>query len=167
MPAAIVLRDDYDAGKLRALARRCRDAKQSRRLLSIAAVYDGMSRSEAAKVGGMDRQVLRDWVLRFNTEGPEGLVDRKPPGARRRLSDEQLTDLSSIIEAGPQDGLVRWRCCDLQALIEERYGVCYKQRAVGYLLKQLGFSRISGRPQHPKQDARVIEAFKKTSPLSC
>lgn len=167
MPAAVPLRDDYDAGKLRALARRCRDAKQSRRLLSIAAAYGGMSRIEAAKVGGMDRQVLRDWVLRFNTEGPEGLVDRKPPGAQRRLSDEQLTDLSSIIEAGPQDGLVRWRCCDLQALIEERYGVCYKQRAVGYLLKRLGFSRISGRPQHPKQDARVIEAFKKTSPLSC
>lgn len=166
MSGAIELRSDYDAYCLRALAGRCRDARQSRRLLSIAAIYDGMSRGDAARVGGMDRQILRDWVVRFNEEGPDGLVDRKAPGARRRLSDDQLKQLSVIVETGPDgaaDGLVRWRCCDLQKLIEERFGVTYKERAVAYLLKELGFSHISGRPQHPKQDGRVIEAFKKTS----
>ena len=167
MPAAVELRCDFDAAALRAFAKRSLDAKQSRRLLSIAGIYDGMSRYEAAKIGGMDRQILRDWVLRFNDEGPVGLSDRKAPGAKRRLSDEQMKELDIIVKTGPDlavDGMVRWRCCDLAKLIEERFGVSYKERAISNLLKDLGFSRISGRPWHPKQDARVIDAFKKTSP---
>jgi len=167
MPAAIELRADFDASTLRALAKRCMDAKQSRRLLSIAAIYDGMNRGAAAKIGGMDRQILRDWVLRFNNEGPDGLSDRKAPGAKRRLNDVQMKELGIIVETGPDpqvDGVVRWRCCDLADLIEARFGVSYKKRAISYLLKELGFSHISGRPQHPKQDERVIDAFKKTSP---
>lgn len=167
MPAAVELRVDFDARYLRLLAKRCRDAKQSRRLLSIAAVYDGMNRSKAARIGGMDRQVLCDWVHRFNAAGPDGLLDRKAPGARRRLNEEQMNELEAIVAAGPDTaatGLVRWRCRDLQELIEERFGVVYKERAVAYLLRKLGFSRISGRPQHPKQDERVIKAFKKTLP---
>ena len=166
MPAAVSLRADFDALELRALARRCRDARQSRRLLSIAAVYDGMSRGAAARVGGMDRQILRDWVLRFNAEGPEGLVDRKAPGAKRRLNEAQMKELSVIVETGPDPavhGVVRWRRRDLQKLIEERFGVAYKERAISNLLADLGYSRVSGRPQHPAQDRRVIDAFKKTS----
>jgi len=166
MPAAITLRPDFDAVALRALAKRCRDARQSRRLLSIAAIYDGMNRGDAASVGGMDRQILRDWVLRFNAEGPEGLIDRKAPGPRRRLSEDQMKELGAIVETGPDPavhGVVRWRRCDLQKLIEERFGVIYKERAISNLLADLGFSRISGRPQHPAQNRRVIDAFKKTS----
>ncbi len=167
MPAAVELRCDFDALSLRALAKRCRDAKQTRRLLSIAGIYAGMSRYEAAKIGGMDRQILRDWVLRFNAEGPEGLSDRKAPGAKRRLNDAQMRQLDIIVKTGPDpavDGVVRWRCCDLAKLIKERFGVSYKERAISNLLKDLDFSRISGRPQHPKQDVRIIDAFKKTSP---
>src|SRR6202051_50110 len=86
MPAAVKLREDYSAEELRALARRSKDVNQSRRLLSLAAVRDGMDRGEAAKIGGMDRQTLRDWVHRFNAAGPDGLFDNWSRALRRRLS---------------------------------------------------------------------------------
>jgi len=167
MPAALPLRSDFESQTLRRLARRCEDSNQSRRLLSLGAVYDGMSRTEAARIGGMDRQTLRHWVLRFNADGPDGLLDRWSPGPARRLSDEQLRELATIVETGPDvhtDGVVRWRRVDLQAVIKERFGVDYGERWVSQILHNLGFSHMSARPQHPKQDARVIEAFKKTSP---
>ena len=166
MPAALALRSDFDSQSLRGLARRCEDSNQSRRLLSLAAVYDGMSRTQAAKIGGMDRQTLRRWVLRFNSDGPEGLVDRWSSGPARRLSEEQLRELATIVETGPDmetDGVVRWRRVDLQAVIKDRFGVNYCERWVSQILHDLDFSHMSARPQHPRQDARVIEAFKKTS----
>ncbi len=167
MSVCIALRDDYDSTQLRSLAKASRDPRQVRRLLALAAVYDGMSRAEAAKVGGMDRQTLRDWAHRFNDEGPEGLKNRSGAGRRRLLTDEQMQELSVIVETGPdpeRDGVVRWRRVDLKRVIEERFGVSYSERTISDLLAALSFSHISGRPQHPKQDPRVIEAFKKTSP---
>lgn len=166
MPKPTPLREDYCADDLRRIAKRCRDAKQSRRLLSIAGVYDGMDRGSAARIGGMDRQILRDWVERFNKLGPEGLVDGYGGGQVRRLNDAQMQELAAIVEAGPDpdiDGLVRWRCCDLADWIEKQFDVRYHDRTISKLLKGLGFSRISGRPKHPAQDGQVIEAFKKTS----
>ena len=139
---------------------------RSDRLLALAAGYDGMSREAAAQVGGMDRQTLRDWVHRFNAEGPEGLLDRPRAGRRRRLTDVQMADLAEIVEAGPDpatDGVVRWRRIDLKRVIEQRFGVVYSERAVSDLLARLSFSSISGRPQHPRQDPRVLDGFKKTS----
>ena len=100
MPAAVKLRDDYSAEELRALARRSKDVNQSRRLLSLAAVRDGMDRGEAAKIGGMDRQTLRDWVHRFNATGPDGLFDNWTDGPTPRLSPEQLDELAKIVERG-------------------------------------------------------------------
>ena len=167
MSACIALRDDYDSIRLRGLAKRSRDPRQVRRLLALAAVYDGMSRTEAAKVGGMDCQTLRDWAHRFNEEGPAGLKNRSGAGRPRLLTDEQMGELSVIVETGPDpeiDGVVRWRRVDLKRVIEERFGVTYSERAISDLLAALSFSHISARPQHPKQDERVIEAFKKTSP---
>ncbi len=167
MTVCIVLRNDYDGGELRRLAKRCRDPRQVRRLLALAAAYDGMSRTEAAKVGGMDRQTLRDWAHRFNEGGPEGLANRAGAGRRRLLSDEQMSELSEIVETGPDpevDGVVRWRRIDLKRVIEERFGVIYSERAISDLLAALSFSHISARPRHPKQDEGVIEAFKKTFP---
>ena len=126
MSVCIALRDDYDSIQLQCLAKRSRDPRQVRRLLSLAAVYDGMSRTEAAKVGGMDRQTLRDWAHRFNEEGPEGLKHRSGAGRPRRLTDEQMDELSAIVEVGPDpeiDGVVRWRRIDLKRVIEERFGV--------------------------------------------
>ena len=169
MGAAVELRGDYSAADLRRLAKRSKDASQSRRLLSLAAVREGKDRGEAARIGGMDRQTLRDWVHRFNAHGPDGLLDRHYEGPKPRLTGEQLAELSGIVETGPDpkvDGVVRWRRIDLQALIAARFGVAYHERSVGKLLKALGFSHMSARPRHPGQDARVIEAFKKTSHAS-
>lgn len=166
MPFTVQLRDDYDAAQLRALARRSRDPRQTRRLLALAGVYDGMSRAEAAKVGGMDRQTLRDWAHRFNEEGAEGLTNRKGAGRKQLLSDDQMLELAEIVETGPDpavDGVVRWRRIDLCQVIEDRFGVIYSERAISAVLKRLGFSHMSARPQHPRQDASVLEAFKKTS----
>jgi len=167
MGSAVRLRTDYSSGELRQLARCCKNSNQSRRLLSLAAVLDGMSRGEAARIGGMDRQTLRDWVHRFNAQGPDGLKDIHGGGPRCRLTPDEKAELAQIVETGPDpavDGVVRWRRIDLQRVIAERFGVEYHERHVGTLLKELGFSRISGRPKHPGQDERVIDIFKKTSP---
>lgn len=163
---SVPLREDFDADTVRAVAARSQDGRQVRRLLSIAAVYEGKSRSEAARLGGMDRQTLRDWVHRFNEEGPEGVVDRPLPGAQVKLTAAQLKELAAVVEAGPDpevDGVVRWRRVDLRAWIEERFDVIYHERSVSRLLKGLGFSHMSARPRHPAQDTEVLEDFKKTS----
>jgi transposase len=169
MPVAVKLREEYSAEGLRSLAKRSKDANQSRRLLSLAAIRDRMDRGEEAKIGGMDRQTLRDWVHRFNAQGPEGLFDKWTEGPTPRLSTAQLAELATIVETGPDlktDGVVRWRRVDLQVVISARFGVDYHQRYVGKLLKKLGFSHMSARPRHPAQDERIVEAFKKTSPTS-
>ena len=166
MPSAISVRTDVSASELRRLAAATKNANQSRRLLSIAAVLDGMNRTEAARIGGMDRQTLRDWVHRFNEHGPDGLKDTWSKGNPPRLSPDQQAELAQIVETGPDravHGVVRWRRVDLQRLIAERFGITYHERTVGKVLHQLGFSHISARPRHPAQDRQTIEAFKKTS----
>jgi transposase len=167
MSAAIGLRDDFEADDLRALAAKAKDANQARRLLALAAVYDGMDREAAARIGGMDRQTLRDWVHRFNEQGPAGLVNVKPCGRPPKLSAEQKEELQQLVEAGPdadKDGVARWRCVDLKRVLAERFAVDLSEVSLGRVLKQLGYSHISARPQHPAQDAQAIAAFKKTFP---
>src|ERR1700679_2943607 len=167
MPSAVRLREDYSAEALRAFARRSKDVNQSRRLLSLAAVRDGMDRGSAAKIGGMDRETLRDWVHRFNGAGLEGLVDNWAEGPKARRSADQLAELAQMIEAGPdreKDGSSCWRRLDLKRVIAERFGVDFHPRYVGKLLKKLGFSHISARPRHPAQDERIVEAFKNVWP---
>jgi transposase len=168
MASALKLRTDLSAQELRRLAAITKDVNQSRRLLSLAAVLDGMNRTEAARIGGMDRQTLRDWVHRFNEHGPNGLKDNWSKGKPSRLSAAQQAEVAELVETGPDralHGVVRWRRVDLQRVIAERFGVVYHERTVGKLLKALGFSHISARPRHPGQDVRTIEAFKKTSRL--
>ena len=160
------MRSDVSAEELRRLAATTKNANQSRRLLSLAAVLDGMSRSEAARIGGMDRQTLRDWVHRFNERGPDGLTDSWSKGHPSRLSAAQQAELAQLVETGPDravHGVVRWRRVDLQRLIAERFGVAYHERTVGKILHQLGFRHISARPRHPAQDERIVAEFKKTS----
>lgn len=166
MPAAVVLRSDWNAARVDAAANACRDAKQYRRLKAIAGVYDGMSRAAAAKIGEMDRQTLRDWVHRFNSDGPAGLIDRKAPGKPPKLDEAKKAELADIVGRGPDqatDGIVRWRCADLADVIEQRFEVVVSEVTVGRMLKELGFTHVSARPQHPGQDAEAIETFKKTS----
>src|SRR5215208_2691756 len=146
MATAVTVRADFSTDELRRLAAASKHANQSRRLLSLAAELDGMSRADAARIGGMDRQTLRDWVHRFNERGPEGLKDRWSKGHPPRLSAEQLAQLAEVVETGPEravHGVVRWRRVDLQQIVAERFGVAYHERTIGKILKQLGFSHVS------------------------
>ena len=164
MSAPIDLREDFTAETLRRMATWVKDANQARRLLALAAVYDGMSREDAARVGCMYRQTLRDWVHRFNRHGVDGLIDSKAPGRRSKLSAEQREELLQLVEAGPdldKDGVVRWRCVDLKRVLSERFGVDLSEVSLGRILQQLKFSRISARPRHPTQDEQAIPTFKK------
>ena len=101
MSAAMGLRQDFEAATLRQLATTVKYASQARRRLALAAVYDGKHRAEAAHIGGMDRQTVRDWVHRFNRRGPDGLINVKSPGRRTKLSTAQMDELARLVEAGP------------------------------------------------------------------
>ena len=163
----VAVRTDLAAFEVRELARAAVTPEQARRLLAIALVLEGSSRADAARSAGMDRQTLRDWVHRFNAAGAEGLVDLKAPGRQRRLSLEQQQELAHSLESGPQltrDGVVRWRLADLCVLVERRFGIRYQERGMGKLVRALGFSRVSARPQHPKSDPEVQAQFKKNLP---
>ena len=164
LSAAIRIRQDFDAATLRRLATTVADADQVRRLLALAAVYDGKDREEAARIGGMDRQTLRDWVHRFNERGPDGLVNIKAPGRPPTLSKDQMEELGRLVEAGPdpeKDGVARWRCVDLKRVVGARFAVDLSEVSLGRVLRKLGFSHISARPLHPKQDPEAIATFKK------
>ncbi len=167
MGAAVQLRSDYSGDDLRRLARASRDAAQTRRLLSLAAIYDGGSRSMAAKVGGVGLQIVRDWVLRFNGQGPDGLLDRKAPGKTPLLSQAQRAALAQAVEAGPKpylDGVVRWRLLDLVQWLRDQFGVSVSRQTLGRELRAMGYAKLSARPRHYAQDAEAIANFKKNSP---
>jgi transposase len=167
MGRAIAVRTDYSSGEVRRLALRAKDARQARRLLAIAAVLDGSSREEAARLGGMDRQTLRDWVIRFNEQGPEGLINIPSPGAPAKLKAEHKAFLARIVEDNPVPaihGVVRWRACDLIMQLHEKFGLSVSDDTIYRALHKLGFSHLSARPRAYKQDPDAIEAFKKTSP---
>jgi transposase len=108
MARAIALRSEFTGIELRALARQSKNASQARRLLALAVIYDGGARSEAAKLGDVTLQIVRDWVLRFNAEGPRGLIDRKPPGQPRLLTVEHRQALMAIIESGRPPPSTAW-----------------------------------------------------------
>jgi|SRR5208337_4364386 len=108
MAAAVEIRKDYSAEALRQLAVKAKDANQARRLLALAAVREGKSREEAARIGGMDRQTLRDWVHAFNERGPEGLINGKAPGPEPKLSSEQKEEVARIVETGPDPERTAW-----------------------------------------------------------
>lgn len=169
MVAAIAITcRDYTAPELRDAAKRTDDADAARRMLALALVLEGMSRTEAATCCGMDRQILCDWVHRYNTEGLDGLRNRTAPGAKPKLSAEQEREVAELVRNGPdlvEHGVVRWRRIDVARVIEQRYGVKLAERSIGDLLRRLGFRRISVRPRCPEQDAAVQEAHKKTLPI--
>jgi transposase len=153
-----ITRTEMSPADLRRAAARSRDADAARRMLAIALVREGKSRREAAESCGMDRQTLRDWVVRYNVDGLAGLSDRLPPGPAFRLTSEQMAELAALVEAGPDpavDQVVRWRRVDLRRVIAARWGVEFHERTVGKLLHRLGFARLSVRPKHPKSDPAV------------
>ena len=164
MAAPIDLRNDFDSVSLRRLAKRTRDATQSRRLLALAEVYDGGSRTDASRIGGVGLQIIRDWVLRFNARGPDGLVDGKSPGAPSKLNADHRRALAEVVEAGPVpavDGVVRWRRKDLARWLLETFAISLDETTVGRELKALGFAKISARPRHYAQNELAVEAWVK------
>ena len=169
MAAAIELRLDFDGDGLRRIARASKDGRQVRRLLALATIYDGESRGEAARVGGVGLQIVRDWVVRFNAHGPEGLIDGKAPGAPSLLSAEQRQALMRIVEAGPipaSHGVVRWRLIDLAQWIWDEFAISISKQTLSRELRGSGYRKLTARPRHHAQDADAIPAFKKTSPPS-
>ena len=167
MAAAVSLREDYDAARLRELARRSADAAQTRGLLALAAIYDGGSRTEAAQIAGVGLQTVRDWVLAFNAEGPPGLVNGKAPGKAPLLGDAQRQALLRIVEGGPipaVHGVVRWRLVDLAQWVFEEFRISISKQTLSRELRALGLRKLSARPRHHAQDAEALATFKKTSP---
>lgn len=171
----IPLRPDFDATRLRGAARASNDAGQARRLLALAAIYEGGTRTQAAAIGGVTLQVVRDWVVRFNTQGPGGLIDRKAPGQPSRLDDAQRAALrhkhacagDAMIESGPVPavhGVVRWRLSDLCQWLWEEFRVSVSRQTLGRELHVMNYRKLSARPRHHAQAADAIELFKRASP---
>lgn len=164
-----ITRDGLNAADLRTQAGQSGDAKLTRRLLALAHVLDGRTRSEAARSCGMDRQTLRDWVIRYNELGVAGLSDRPHGGGSApKLMPEEKAEIARWVRQGPEpdEGLVRWRLIDLKRRIRDRFFVLVDERSVSRLLKTMRFSHVSVRPRNPQADAAAQEAHKKTSPIS-
>src|SRR3954469_19105501 len=163
MRPGITTRRDYDAARLRGLARTTKSASQGRRLLALAEIYDGGSRTKAACVGGVGLQTIRDWVLRFNAHGPEGLADRQAPGHPGKLNTVQRQALAAMVESGPMPaihGVVRWRLKDLAMWVWEEFRVSVSETTLSRILRALGYRKLSARPRHHAQAAGAVDAFK-------
>ena len=163
----IPLRADFDAQMVRVAAKRSKDGPQARRLLALAAIYEGATRTQAAKIGGVTLQIVRDWVMKFNAYGPEGLIDRKPPGQPPRLNDTHRAALAAIIESGPipaVHGVVRWRIVDLCQWVFEEFRVVVAKQTLSRELRSMGYRKLSARPRHHAQADGAIEDFKKVFP---
>ena len=159
-----ITRADLTASELRAPAARIEDGTVVRRLLAIALLLEGHSRTVAATINGMTRQTLRDWVHRYNAEGLAGLWSRTGSGRPPCLTDGQMEELKAIVVNGPDPDrhkVVRWRCVDLREEIATRWSVTVCEQTVGKWLRQLSMPRLRPRPCHPKKDPEAEVAFKK------
>ena len=166
MAAPIDLRNDFDSVSLRRLAKRTRDATQSRRLLALAEVYDGGSRTDASRIGGVGLQIIRDWVLRFNARGPDGLVDGKSPGAPSKLNADHRRALAEVVEAGPvrrSTASWRWRRKDPGAVALGDVAISLDETTVGRELKALGSPRSRRGRATTRKTSWPSRLLKKTS----
>ena len=166
MARGISLRSDYNGDDLRSLSRSSPVAKQARRLLALSLIYDEAPRSVVARHADVSMQTIRDWVLRFNAAGPDGLIDGRSTGTPPRLNSAQRKALIRVVGSGPVpylDGVVRWRLCDLASWIHEEYGISVDELTVSRTLRAMGYWKLSARPHHHAQDPEVGPVFKKTS----
>ncbi|WFU08095.1 IS630 family transposase (plasmid) [Rhizobium sp. CB3090] len=169
MGTALKIREDYTADELRRLARQSRDADWSRRLLALSVIYEGGSRSQAASIGGVGLQIIRDWVERFNLHGPDGLKTGKATGREPLLDDKQRKALAEAVEKGPVpylDGVVRWRLVDLVQWLWQEHRVLVSRQTLGRELNAMGYRKLTARPKHHAQDPQAIEEFKKNFPAA-
>ena len=160
----VPLRTDFNAAALRTIARQTKDGPQARRLLALAAIYEGASRTEAARIGGVTVQIVRDWVVKFNAHGPEGLINRKPPGQPSKLTDAHRAALQAIIEQGPipaVHGVVRWRLIDLIQWIWEEFRITISKQTLSRELRAMDYRKLSARPRHHAKSEAAVAAFNK------
>jgi transposase len=164
MGAALPIRDDLTPGVLRRHARHEANRRAALRMLAIATALEGRSRAEAARLAGMERQALRDAVLRYNVEGLAGLYDRPKPGRPERLSEAEQAVLAARVFAGPdpeRDGTVTWTRADLGRWLEVRFGKVFHPSSLSRVLRRLDLSRQKTRPVHPEADPKAQERFTK------
>jgi len=169
MASPISLREDFDGPMLRALVLSEKAVSVTRRLLALVMIYEGGTRAEAARLGGVGLQTIRDWVLRFNAKGPDGLVDGKSTGRPSALDDEQRRALVARVEAGPipwLDGVVRWRLIDLAQWVFEEYGVSVTKQILSRELRALEYRKLPARPRHHAHDETAVANCKKKFPTS-
>ena len=163
MGNALKIRDDLSAEALRQAARRETVGRVAARMYAIANALEGMTRAEAARLAGMERQALRDAVVRYNAEGLAGLHDRPKGRPPRRLTPEEEAALVAAILRGPDpeaDGCCAWTRADLCRWLEMHTGKSYHPSSMTRVLRRLEFSRQRARPFHPKRDTEAQEAFK-------
>ena len=161
---ALKIRDDLTPLGLRTWARREARGRAAARAYAIANALEGMSRAQAAWCAGMERQALRDAVVRYNAEGLAGLDDRPKGRPPRKLTPAQEAELKGLVLRGPDpesDGISTWTLADLCRLVEARFGRSYHPGALWKVLRRLGLSWQKARPSHPKGDPAAREAFKK------
>lgn len=162
---ALAIRKDRSVVVLRKLAGKEKNTRVARRILAIANALCGMSRDAAAKAGGMDRQTLRDWVIRYNEAGIAGLIDRWGDGRPPKLDASEEAKLSKIILDEPDpdtDGICAYTLEDLSRICKQRFGKSFHPASMSRVVRRLGFSRQKARPSHPKTDPASQEAFKKS-----
>jgi transposase len=165
----VPLRSDFDPAALRSIARKSKDGPQARRLLALAAIYGGATRTEAARIGGVTLQVIRDWVVKFNAHGSEGLIDRKPPGQPSKLTDAHRAALATRLNEGPIPaihGVVRWRLVDLIAWVWEEFRITISKQTLSRELRAMDYRKLSARPRHHQKSEAAVAAFRKISPPS-
>lgn len=165
MTAPLDIRRDRTATMLRKAAKAETDTRIARRMLAIANALDGMSRAAAARAAGMDRQTLRDWVLRYNEHGLDGLADQPREGRPPKLTPEEKAALVEIVLAGPDpevSGISAFTRDDLVVICEQRFGKRVASTTMGSMLRKLGLSRQKARPSHPRSDPAAQAAFKKS-----
>jgi len=163
--AALKIRKDRTGAVLRKAAKAESDARAARRILAIANAVSGMSREAAAKAAGMDRQTLRDWVIRYNAHGLDGLYDRWGDGRPPRLTVQEQAELIRIVLAGSDPettGISAYTREDFVRICEQRFGKTFHPSSMGRVLKRLGLSRQKARPSHPQKDPAAQAAFKKS-----
>jgi transposase len=167
MAAPVPLCPEFDAAALRSLAKRSRDPDQTRRLLALAAIYEGATRTAAARIGCVTLQIVRDWVLRFNAHGPAGLINGKAPGRRAILDEAQRAALQAIVDQGPITaihGVVRWRLVDLIQWVWEEFRITISKQTLSRELRAMGYRKLSARPRHHAKSEAAVAAFRKPSP---
>ena len=162
---ALTIRRDRTPEVLRKQAKVETDTRIARRMLAIANALGGMSREESARSAGMDRQTLRDWVVRYNEHGLDGLADCPRDGRPPKLEPHEKAELVEIVLAGPdpeQSGISAFTRDDLVRVVEERFAKRLATTSMGRILRELGLSRQKARPSHPQKDPAAQAAFKKS-----